>query len=232
MIEWAERVVIQAEYLRAVLGRCYKSTVHRQWQYVCGGEFLDQDTYPDEKQDLYACFIVRSDELVPSGGFVALVTGDTWMTIKSFEKLRRRLLAKHAFLSFVHMHDVSNHPDIFGANTAFVMAKDGRSDTVGTFVYLDATNSETKAQHLREAVRNRESGRVFLAQSSQFEEVPGAPLVFRISAAMRRAFHAGQPLLKLAEPRQGMATAEIIGHFPSALVRGLRSQVRPRIDTC
>ena len=167
-----------------------------------------RDAYSDEKQDLYACFIVRSDELVPSGGFIALVTGDTWMTIKSFEKLRRRVLAKHAFLSLVHMRDVSYHPDIFGANTSFVLVKDGRTDTIGTFVYLDAANSETKAKHLREAVRHPDSGRVFLAQSSKFEEVPGAPLAFRISAAMRRAFHAGQPLLKIAEPRQGMATAD------------------------
>jgi hypothetical protein len=209
VIEWAERVVMQAEYLAQQY-----SVVVTNPPYMGSGNMSAavsswiKDAYPDEKQDLYGCFSIRSDELVASGGFVALVTGDTWMTIKSFEKLRRRLLAKNAFLSFVHMHDVSNHADVFGANTAFVMAKDARSDTIGTFVYLDATNSETKAQHLREAAQHRDGGRVFLAQSSQFEEVPGAPLVFRISAAMRQAFHAGQPLLKLAEPRQGMATAD------------------------
>jgi hypothetical protein len=209
VIEWAERVVTQAEYLTPRY-----SVVVTNPPYMGSGNMSAavsswiKETYPDEKQDLYACFVVRSDELVRSGGYIALVTGDTWMTIKSFEKLRRRLLAKHAFLSFVHMHDVSNHPDIFGANTAFVVAKDGRSDTTGTYVYLDAASSETKAQHLREAVQGRSSERVFLAQSTQFEEVPGAPLVFRLSAAMRRAFHAGQPLLKLAEPRQGMATAD------------------------
>ncbi|ERI35656.1 restriction endonuclease [Arthrobacter sp. AK-YN10] len=209
VIERAERTVLQAEYLTAQ----YSVAVTNP-PYMGSGNMSAavsswiKDAYATEKQDLYACFIVRCDELVPSGGFVALVTGDTWMTIKSFETLRRRLLAKHAFLSFVHMHDISNHADIFGANTAFVMVKDGRSDTVGTFVYLDAANSETKAQHFREAVRHPDGGRVFLAQSSHFEEVPGAPFVFRISAAMRQAFRAGQPMLNLAEPRQGMATSD------------------------
>lgn len=209
LIESAKRVVTQAEYLSPRY-----AVVVTNPPYMGSGNMSARvsswikDAYPDEKQDLYACFIVRSDELVRSGGLVALVTGDTWMTIKSFEKLRRRILTKHAFLSFVHMHDISNHPDIFGANTAFVLEKDGRPDTVGIFVHLDAANSEAKAQHLREAVQHRDVDRVFFAQSSQFVEVPGAPLVFRISAAMRRAFHAGQQLQTLAEPRVGIQTGD------------------------
>jgi len=164
--------------------------------------------YPDEKQDLYACFVVRSGELTVSRGYTAMVTGDTWMTISSFEKLRRKLLAAHAFSSFVHMHDVSNHPDIFGANTAFVINKDGSPDTTGSYIYLDVSSSDAKAQHLREVVQGHGPDRVFLVKGAQFEEVPGAPLVFRVSAAMRRAFRAGKPMIELAEPRQGMATAD------------------------
>jgi hypothetical protein len=209
VIERAERVVMQAKYLSGQY-----SVVVANPPYMGSGNMSSEVTswirevYSEEKQDLYACFIVRSDDLVPSGGFIALVTGDTWMTIKSFEKLRRRVLGENAFLSLVHMRDASYHADTFGANTSFVLVKDGRPDSVGTFVYLDAANSETKAQHLRDAVRHPDSARVFLVQSSQFEEVPSAPLAFRISTAMRRAFHTGQPLLQVAEPRQGMATAD------------------------
>ena len=209
VLHWAERVVKQAQYL----GPRY-SVVVTNPPYMGSGNMSAsvsswiREAYPNEKQDLYACFVVRSDELVVSLGYIAMVTGDTWMTIKSFEKLRRHLLAHHAFLSFVHMHDVSNHPDIFGANTAFVIGKDGRPETVGTYVHLDATSTDVKAQHLRDAANGRAPERVFLAQSAQFDEVPGAPLVFRISAAMRKAFHAGKRLIELAEPRQGMATAD------------------------
>ena len=162
MIERAEQVLAQAQYLAPRY-----SVVVTNPPYMGSGNMSGavsawiKDAYPDEKQDLYARFIIRSDELVPTGGFIALITGDTWMTNKVFEKLRRRLLTKHAFLSFVHMHDVSNHPDIFGANTAFVLAKDARPDAIGTFVYLDAANSEAKAQHLRKAVRHRDDDRVF-----------------------------------------------------------------------
>ncbi|MET4077027.1 BREX-1 system adenine-specific DNA-methyltransferase PglX [Janibacter sp. UYMM211] len=209
VLHWADRVVAQAKYLAPGY-----SVVVTNPPYMGSGNMSApvsawvKDSYPDEKQDLYACFVVRSDELVVSRGYIAMVTGDTWMTIKSFEKLRRRLLAHHAFLSFVHMHDVSNHPDIFGANTAFVIAKDGRPETGGAYVYLDASSSNAKSRHLRDAANGRAPERVFFAQSAQFEEVPGAPLAFRISGAMRRAFHAGQPMIALGEPRQGMATAD------------------------
>lgn len=205
----AERIIVQSRYLAQKY-----SVVITNPPYMGNGNISApikswiKENYPDEKQDLYACFITRSDELVRPFGYIAMITGDTWMTIKSFEKLRRKLLSQHAFLSFVHMHDVSNHPDIFGANTAFVISKDGHAETKGTYVYLDASSTEVKAQHLRDAVRGRAPERVFLAQSAQFKEIPGAPLVFRISAAMRKAFHAGKPMAELAEPRQGMATAD------------------------
>ena len=45
-------------------------------------------------------------------------------------------------------------------------------------------------------------------RARQFEEVPGAPLVFRISAAMRKAFHAGQPSIKVADARVGLQTGD------------------------
>jgi hypothetical protein len=209
IMDSAERVVKPAEYL----SRRYAITVTNP-PYM-GSRNMSatlsswiSDSYPDEKQDLYACFIVRSGELAHSGGLVALVTGDTWMTIQSFEKLRRRTLTNHAFLSFVHMHDVSNHPDIFGANAAFVLAKDGRPNNVGTFVYLDAANSETKAEHLRFAVRHPDSDRVFLAQSSQFEEVPGAPLVFRLPSKLLEILRKQKTLQEISPPRQGIATAD------------------------
>lgn len=209
VLNWAGRVIVQAQYL------VYKySVVVMNPPYMGSGNMAGpvsswiKKSYPDEKQDLYASFVVRSDNLVVPHGYIAMVTGDTWMTIKSFEKLRRRLLGNHAFLSFVHMHDVSNHSDIFGANTAFVIAKDGRPDTDGTYIYLDASSSEAKAQHLREAAAGQAPERVFLAQSAHFDEVPGSPLVFRISPAMRKAFHMGRPMKEVAEPLVGLQTGE------------------------
>lgn len=205
----AARVVAHAEYLAQKY-----SVVVTNPPYMGNGNLSAavsgwiREAYPDERQDLYACFIARCDELAVGRGYIAMVTGDTWMTIKSFEKLRRELLANHAFATFVHMHDVSNHPDIFGANTAFVISKQGRPDTTGTYVYLDVLNTETKAQHLRDAMQGRAPERVYQVQSVQFGEVPGAPLVFRMSAAMRKAFHIGRPMIELAEPRQGLATAD------------------------
>lgn len=167
-----------------------------------------KENFPDAKQDLYACFMVRGDLLTLPHGYTAMITGDTWMTIKSFENHRKNLLVNHAFLSFIHMRDISNHPDIFGANTAFVVVKDVDPNAVGTYFYLNDSKSKDKDLHLREAIQGNRPESVFLVRNTEFLSIPGAALAFRISATMRAAFGLGVPLKDIADPRQGMATAD------------------------
>lgn len=118
-----------------------------------------KDEYPEVKQDLYGAFVFRGIELA-SDGLLAIVIGDTWMSIKSFEALRLRLLHGHAIDSLVHMRDVSNHPDIFGANAAFVLSREGNRSRHAPFVRLTSLGSERKEQDLLVALaeRTKEAG--------------------------------------------------------------------------
>ena len=69
----------------------------------------------------------RASDLPRQGGLVAMIIGDTWMTIKTFEKFQEEHPPRHARShTFLHLQDVSNHSDIFGANAAFVLAGTSR----------------------------------------------------------------------------------------------------------
>ena len=167
-----------------------------------------KDEYPDVKQDLYGAFVVRGIELTQSDGLLAIIIGDTWMSIKSFEALRQRLLDGHAFDSFVHMRDVSNHPDIFGANAAFVVSMTGNRSRCAPFVRLTPLGSDRKEQDLRVALaaQTKEAG-FYLASGDDFAAIPGSPIVYWLSEKMRGAFKVGRPLGEVAELRQGLKTA-------------------------
>ncbi|PJI93567.1 Eco57I restriction-modification methylase domain-containing protein [Luteimicrobium subarcticum] len=168
-----------------------------------------KDQYADVKQDLYGAFVARGIELALNNGLLAIVIGDTWMSIKSFEALRLRLMDGHAFDSFVHMRDVSNHPDVFGANAAFVLSMTGSRGRHAPFVRLTPLGSDRKERDLRVALaqRSQESG-FFLASGEDFAAIPGSPIVYWLSEKMRGAFATGRPLSEVANLRQGLATAD------------------------
>lgn len=144
------------------------------------GELSDlvKDAYPREKQDLYACFIARATRLAHNSGVVAMIVGDTWMTIKSFEDFRGDLLKHRTLHSFVHLRDVSLHADTFGANAAFVFTNRPAShghDCI--FVRLDPLNEEVKRQRLLEAIRMDSCDWAYHLDAD-FTAIPGAPIAY------------------------------------------------------
>ena len=209
VIECAERCLTQAAYLSDAY-----AVVITNPPYMGSGN-MDasvsawvKDQFPNEKQDLYGCFVTRCSRLATDRGLVALVIGDTWMTIKSFEKFRKDLLGRCTFETFVHMRDVSNHPDIFGANAAFVFSNNPTHHQTCTFVYLDPSSEEGKRRRLVEAVRDPDVAWSYRIEPEQFDAIPGAPIAFRLSGPMRRAFSIGSPLGSQYNAMNGMTTGE------------------------
>ena len=165
--------------------------------------------YPQVKQDLYGAFVYRGIELADATGLLAIVIGDTWMSIKSFEAMRLRLLDGHSFGSFVHMRDVSNHPDIFGANAAFVLSMAGKRSDHAPFIRLTPLGSERKEQDLRVALAERTSDSGFhLASGDDFASIPGTPIVYWLSEKMRMVFTSGDRLGAVASLAVGLQTGD------------------------
>lgn len=148
-----------------------------------------KDEYPDVKQDLYGAFVVRGIELIEDAGLLAIVIGDAWMSLKSFEPLRLRLLNDHAFDSLIHLRDVAYHADTFGANSALVLSVAGDRTRHVPFIRLTPLGSDRKEQDLRVALatQTKEAG-FYLASGGDFAAIPGSPIVYWLSEKMRGAF--------------------------------------------
>ena len=52
------------------------------------------------------------------------------------------------------------------------------------------------------------SSNVFPVSSDDFSQIPGSPIVYWLSDAMRKTFTMGKPLEEVTKPRQGLATAD------------------------
>jgi hypothetical protein len=145
--------------------------------------------YPEYTQDLYACFIKRAMELADERGAVAIITGDTWMFIKSFECLREEVIAGASFASFIHVHDSGNLPSKFGANSAFVMTVGGDQASHAVFIRTSLPGVEAKRLEVNDALRKRSlSANWFEAATAEYALIPGAPIAYWLSPAMRSVF--------------------------------------------
>jgi Eco57I restriction-modification methylase len=140
-------------------------------------DFL-QANYPHAKQDLYGAFVVRATQLAKRHGFIAMITGDTWTTIRTFSGLRAFLLSSTTFHSFLNLRDSAYHADTFGANAAFVLSNAHRRGARCAFIRLDALESEGKRQLLLDAIVDRAKAWRFEVQVDRFEEIPGKPFAY------------------------------------------------------
>ncbi len=170
--------------------------------------------YPNSKTDLFAMFIERAVSLVRSCGQVGMITMQSWMFLKSFRGLREKLLLQDTITTMAHLG--SGAFDSIGGEvvgtTAFVLSKQALPRHRGVFFRLvDRRGEATKALALRNAVRSSEG--VFAVSSDQFGVVPGSPLAYWLSQALRDSFRMGQRLDQLADVKQGLSTgknAEVI----------------------
>ena len=164
--------------------------------------------YAAGKQDLYGAFVLRALTLARPTGLVAMITGDSWMTIKTFADFRDELLGSHAFHTFLHLRDSNYHADTFGANAAFVLANCHTKSTRCVFVRLEPVETEAKRVCLVEALRDPSSPWSYEVRPNDFLAIPGSPFAYQLSDHMRGAFARGKPLTAIAEPRQGLATSD------------------------
>ncbi|MCA0378128.1 MAG: BREX-1 system adenine-specific DNA-methyltransferase PglX [Actinobacteria bacterium] len=177
-----------------------------------------KDEYPNSKSDLFAAFIERCTNLAGARGTVAMITMQSWMFLSSYERLRASLLTKQRITSMLHL-GARAFDSVGGevvSSTAFVlvnMSPEGLGATSklgGTFIRLvDGTSEAEKLAALSTAlkVRTKEAGLHF-ASDTDFAAIPGSPIVYWLSEKMRAAFKTGRPLGDIAEPNQGLITAD------------------------
>ena len=163
--------------------------------------------YPDEKSDLCTCFIARGLSFAYENSFVAIITSDTCMYLSSFEKMRGFVLSDATILTLLDTRGSNAHPDVFDANTGWVLQNGLTSKYKGAYFKLNQPIRE-KQMALKEAIHDPECGWFYRADQRDFKKIPGSPIAYWASEAIQNAFSYGAPLSDYATPKQGMKTAD------------------------
>ena len=172
------------------------------------------NNYPAGRSDLYAAFIERLLGFVCQDGYLAMITQQTFMFIKSFECLRRHIIRSSRIRSVAHLGPHA-FQDIGGekVNTVmFVLCSQGPgAETLG--VYLRAVDRTDKASFLLrlcQVDRPRDEVQVsdrYLVAQSELKEIPGWPINYWVGRSLRKPFQVFTSLASHALTAVGLSTA-------------------------
>jgi hypothetical protein len=176
-------------------------------------------SYPDAKGDLYAAFIDRCTELAAPFGRVAMITQQSFMTISSYEKLRRKLRDLSVIESMIHVgpHAFAEIDGEQVNTTLFVLRREpnshSRDNTHGIYIRLvSEPNAEAKLRCFERVVRHLQAGKhdsiVFRYQTKDFDAIPGSPWVYYITPNLRKLFRMLPRLGNKARVCLGMRTGD------------------------
>ena len=208
LLHRAERVVVQAEYLSP---RYF--VVVTNPPYMGGGNMSGalaawlKANYPSTRYDLMTAFMARAMSLCVEGGVFGMINLPSWMFLSSYASMRSELLKCARIASMLHLGRGVFGSD-FGSVAFVVCNQPPTSNTRGIYRRLFDTSSEVRSNSVIEARFQERDRGLYEVRQKELESLPGTPIAYWLSAAMRKAFHAGQPMIEVAEPRQGMATAD------------------------
>ena len=114
--------------------------------------------YPDSKADLYSMFMERSLSMTRKNGMIAMINMQSWMFIKSYEKLREKVLKSTTILNMAHLGKwIRFFWRRSRINTAFVLQNIYNHKYIGDFIRLVAGKSEKeKSSMMKKAILNKD----------------------------------------------------------------------------
>jgi len=159
--------------------------------------------YQAAKGDLYTCFLMRNTIFAKTGGLIGMITIPNWMFLSTYEQLRVWLLSENTIETFSH-----NGRGVFGSDFGSC-----------AFTFRHAAFGEYKGRYKRlfekvgNVTANENLSKRFLelspyeSSSNEFKVIPGFPIAYWISATVRNIFLNAELLEHIAQPKQGLATA-------------------------
>lgn len=167
-----------------------------------------QKYYPEGKADIYAMFLQRALRFNPR--YCAMITMQSWMFQSSYERLRDAILMKAAITSMLHLG--TRAFDTIGgavvAATAFVL-NSSEEPLKGQFFRLTEGQSEKKKSDLAlSAISDPQSELKYAAAASDFDNLPGKPIIYWASKAVKDAFRQYPKLSETGVAASGIQTSD------------------------
>ena len=164
-----------------------------------------KDNYPNSKSDMSTIFMERCLDLCSQSGFVSMINIPVWMFLSSYEKLRNSIERNNTYVNMVHPGR-----GIFGSDfgtTSFVIAKRHIAKYISSYRRLFEHQGEVESISAREKSFLSGKGK-YVALQDNFSKIPGSPVAYWVSQLYIKAFTNGILLGKLADSKQGIATAD------------------------
>lgn len=161
--------------------------------------------YPDVKSDLCTCFIERGFALARINAYAGMVTSQSWMFLSSYTSFREKIINEHSVVTLADTKSAGYHSDNFTANSAFVIFNSQVPDAVCRCFRLDQS-AELKSDALLEAISNSACGWCYCIAPSAFHHIPGSPIAYWASAAVRDSFKTDYRFGDVGSPRIGIKT--------------------------
>jgi hypothetical protein len=213
-LDWASKVVEQASYLT----QRYSVLVANP-PYMGSGNMDDalaefaRTRYPAAKSDLMTLFVERAETLVVDGGIASLVTRDAWMFLSRFTEFRTGLLRRTAIHGLAHfgqgVFDGMSGAVVQVVGICFTPGAHKIARSRGTYVRLtDLGSTSEKDAALRAAAKESKHPLRFSPEQHLFSDLPGAPIAYWASDALRSTFTTGRRVEDVAPVRQGFQTGD------------------------
>ena len=162
-----------------------------------------QKCYEDYKTDMFSAFVVRCTEMVINHGYLGFMTPYVWMFISSYEKLRL-FITKKKWLSSLVQLEYSAFGDATVPLCIFTL-KNGYEGKKGSFFRLTEFKGgmEVQSKKLLDAIRNVECDYYYEVDSTSFSKIPGNPIAYWTSEALKNSFGGNELMETFAPPKQG-----------------------------
>ncbi|UGQ51170.1 BREX-1 system adenine-specific DNA-methyltransferase PglX [Rhodococcus qingshengii] len=163
-------------------------------------------TYPDAKSDLMTMFMKRSAALTRRGGWWGMINLPSWMSLSSFEELRSWLLRDVSIDTMLHFGR-----GVFGSDFGSVgFVIENRAPSIGRrgiYRRLFETHVEVRSNAKIESLFKNPSYQRFEVAQDALAGVPGTPIAYWLSDAMRATFSAFPALSSRSRSAKGLVTA-------------------------
>ena len=167
-----------------------------------------KNNYANAKRDLCTCFINRGFNLSNDHGYISMITASSWMFISSFEEFRKSLLRRSSITSMIQQ-STHGYAGVTVPTTMFVLAE-GAQGVTGTYIRLeDFDRPQWQEPRALEALANPDCGWFYRCANASFGVIPGSPIAYWISPALRNAFKNAQDIeLGFASIVKGIFTGD------------------------
>ena len=167
-----------------------------------------QDNYPDSKSDLFSVFMARNFEFCKENGYSAFMTPFVWMFIKSYERLREYIIKQKSITTLIQM-EYSAFEEATVPICTFVL-RNSKLNYKGNYLRLSDFKGGMAVQDEKvlEAQETPGCKYRYTAQQENFRKIPGMPVAYWVSEAVRKVYLCGKALSEIAAPRKGNSTSD------------------------